>query len=244
MSTEKPIPPPPNRPAPPPPTSQVLGKRRGTVTEVKDPDQAGRLRVQCPGVLPDEGAWAMPCVGVAGKGRTSWAGVEVGDQAWIEFEGGDPAKPIVAGFFWQKGQGPEVPYEPGDVVFAADGVRLALSGRGDERKLDLALGRALKLALGRDKVELTAGKSSFSLTEQGGLTATLPPLTLRLGPGGLSLDLQPVALKVTANELSLVNGSSGLALKVAEVLLDVAKAGKIAIQGPKVTINDGALEVL
>jgi hypothetical protein len=77
------------------------GKYRATVLNNIDPMQMGRLLVQVPDVsniLPS--SWAMPCVPFAGKSEGFFALPQIGSGVWIEFEGGDPDKPIWVGGFW------------------------------------------------------------------------------------------------------------------------------------------------
>jgi hypothetical protein len=49
----------------------------------------------------------MPCVPIAGKQEGIYAVPQIGSGVWIEFEGGDPDKPIWVGGFW--GIAAEVP---------------------------------------------------------------------------------------------------------------------------------------
>jgi hypothetical protein len=49
-------------------------------------------------VLPT--SWAMPCVPFAGKAEGFFAVPQIGSGVWMEFEGGDPDKPIWVGGFW------------------------------------------------------------------------------------------------------------------------------------------------
>ena len=77
------------------------GKFRGTVTNNTDPLNIGRIQA----IVPDvgslmEGSWAMPCVPIAGPNTGFFAVPMVGTGVWIEFERGDPDKPIWTGCYW------------------------------------------------------------------------------------------------------------------------------------------------
>ena len=73
------------------------GKYRGIVTDNDDPGKLGRLRARVPAVLGDaETGWAMPCVTVVDCLPLP----AVGSGVWIEFEGGDPSRPIWCGSLW------------------------------------------------------------------------------------------------------------------------------------------------
>lgn len=80
---------------------KFFGKYRGTVINNIDPEQIGRIQAIVPAVsnvVPM--SWAMPCVPFAGKSEGFFAVPQIGSGVWIEFEGGDPDKPIWVGGFW------------------------------------------------------------------------------------------------------------------------------------------------
>jgi uncharacterized protein involved in type VI secretion and phage assembly len=85
-----------------------LGKYRAVVLENVDPMQQGRLKIQVPdvtGLAP--GTWAMPCVPIAGLQNGMMALPIPGSGVWVEYEQGDPDRPIWVGCFW--GSAAEVP---------------------------------------------------------------------------------------------------------------------------------------
>lgn len=74
------------------------------VTDLKDPDNLGRVEVTLPW-SPDskEGSykvWARIATLMAGKERGSWFIPDLDDEVLICFEGGDPRKPFVMGGLW------------------------------------------------------------------------------------------------------------------------------------------------
>jgi uncharacterized protein involved in type VI secretion and phage assembly len=83
---------------------QFFGKYRATVLNNIDPNQLGRLLVECPDVTSlAPTSWALPCVPLAGPSGTPM-GVylvpPIGAGVWIEFEKGDPDYPIWVGCRW------------------------------------------------------------------------------------------------------------------------------------------------
>jgi uncharacterized protein involved in type VI secretion and phage assembly len=85
-----------------------FGKYRGLVLSNLDPMMEGRLQVQVPDVAGvGMVSWAMPCVPVAGIQNGMFALPEPGSGVWVEFEQGDPEKPIWVGCFW--GSAADVP---------------------------------------------------------------------------------------------------------------------------------------
>lgn len=90
---------------------RLFGKYRGLVTDNKDPDKLGRLKVSVPAVPGMAENWALPCAPYAGEQVGFYTMPPIGAKVWVEFEGGDPSHPIWSGCFWQQ---PEVPTEIGD----------------------------------------------------------------------------------------------------------------------------------
>jgi Type VI secretion system/phage-baseplate injector OB domain len=80
---------------------RYLGKYRGTVADNEDPLSRGRLIVVVPDVLGTEpSTWALPCLPLAGIDVGTFVRPEVGTAVWVEFEQGDPQRPIWTGCFW------------------------------------------------------------------------------------------------------------------------------------------------
>jgi hypothetical protein len=80
------------------------GKYRGTVVQNIDPEQRGRLMVELPDVLSlVPSTWAEPCLPLAGPTGPPM-GVymvpPIGAGVWVEFEHGDPNKPVWVGCRW------------------------------------------------------------------------------------------------------------------------------------------------
>lgn len=78
---------------------QFFGKYRGTVINNIDPLQSGRVQVSVPDVLGQDLAWAMPCVPFTRKGTLARGIPSNGANVWVEFEAGDPDRPIWTGGF-------------------------------------------------------------------------------------------------------------------------------------------------
>ena len=89
---------------------KFFGKYRGTVVQNVDPNGLGRILASVPAVsllLPT--SWCMPCYPIAGKKIGAYYAPQIGSGVWIEFEGGDPDKPIWSGCFY--GTSVEMPGE-------------------------------------------------------------------------------------------------------------------------------------
>jgi len=83
------------------------GKYRGLVTDNQDPKNLARIRAKVPEVLQDvETGWALPSSPYSGDGSGFFRVPAKGAGVWIEFEAGDPSRPIWTGCWWADGQLP------------------------------------------------------------------------------------------------------------------------------------------
>lgn len=81
--------------------TRFYGKYRGTVVNNVDPMMMGRIQATVPdvsGAVPT--SWAMPCLPVSGTQNGTFSVPPIGAGVWVEFEQGDPDRPIwVGGYF-------------------------------------------------------------------------------------------------------------------------------------------------
>jgi len=82
-------------------STKFFGKYRGVVTNNVDPMQMGRVSAQVPEVFGVEGSrWAMPCIPCNVPTKVASSLPKIGATVWIEFEQGDPQRPIWTGCFY------------------------------------------------------------------------------------------------------------------------------------------------
>lgn len=151
------------------------GKYRGTVKNNLDPLGQGRLQVEVTAVLPSGSlSWAMPCAPFAGSGVGFFALPPVGANVWVEFEGGDPGKPIWSGYFWGAGEVPlspaieqrkiiktagaaitfdDTPGAEGITIETTGGMKLAITARG----IEIDNGQGARIALTGAQVSINDG---------------------------------------------------------------------------------------
>lgn len=87
---------------------RYYGKYRGIVRDNQDPRGMGRIRALVPEVLDDqESPWALPCAPYAGAGVGQYTVPPVDAGVWIEFEAGDPARPVWTGGWWAEDAVPQ-----------------------------------------------------------------------------------------------------------------------------------------
>ena len=105
---------------------RVYGTYRGVVTDNRDPDNIGRVRVRVPEILGEVDSWALPCAPYGGKRVGFFAVPPVDAEVWVAFEGGDVARPIVTGCMWS---GDEIPPDESGAPATPD-VKMQRSERG------------------------------------------------------------------------------------------------------------------
>ncbi len=95
--------------AEPPVAKRHWGKYRGTVVGNQDDPPSGRLLVSVPGIVITN--WAEPCVPLTDIVMGTFMRPRIGSNVWVEFERGDPNKPIWVGCWWGEGQIPRMAKE-------------------------------------------------------------------------------------------------------------------------------------
>jgi hypothetical protein len=191
-----------------------FGKYRGKVEQNKDPEGLGRLLVSCPSVMGEATNWAMPSVPYAGKSVGWFALPPVKANVWVEFEEGNIDYPIWAGCFWDKGEVPAKPAIPELKVWQTEHATLTLDDRSK------AGGATLRLKSPAVSVPIT-------------ISATSDGVTIKLANTTLALTKSAVEIKLPPGELKFASGGATLKHGKAE----------ISLQGLKVAINKGALEI-
>lgn len=112
---------------------RFYGKYRGIVKANEDPKKLGRIQALVPEVLGDEiSPWALPCAPFTGDGLGQFTVPPVGAGVWIEFEAGDPARPVWTGGWWGTSQAPKT--ESGKQ--GVPGIKVVRSGKGLMVSLD------------------------------------------------------------------------------------------------------------
>jgi len=149
--------------------SRFYGKYRGTVVDVNDPDGLGRITANVPEVLYEETSpWALPAVPFAGPSHGLVLIPEVGDGVWIEFEAGDPSRPIWSGGWWAKNELPKPGATDVRVLVTSAGHQLVFDDKNKEIKVVHSGGAEIKMTdndvgVKIDNTEVTMTKSDLTL---------------------------------------------------------------------------------
>lgn len=153
------------------------------VSDVKDPDGQGRVKVTLPW-SPDTGggqyeAWARVATMMGGNNRGTWFIPDTNDEVLVVFEGGDPRRPYVIGGLWN---GSDSPPETMDgagnnykkVIRSRNGVKVTLDDQDGQEKLILETpgGQKITMKDGPGAVLIEDSNGNSVKLETSGITVT------------------------------------------------------------------------
>jgi uncharacterized protein involved in type VI secretion and phage assembly len=157
-----------------------LGKFRGLVTNNKDPQNRGRLRVKVPDVLGDnETGWALPSLPYAADQVGLYTIPPVDASVWVEFEHGDPDYPIWSGCFWEEKKWPSALADPKNKVLKTEMCTITLANQaGSNGEITIETKSGAKITLNENGIEIADGK---------GGSVTLKSAQLSVNQGALEV---------------------------------------------------------
>jgi phage protein D len=229
---------------------QHAGLLVGVVTNNKDPETLGRIKVKFPGVSDkEESAWARLVAMGGGAKRGSVFMPEVGDEVLVGFEGDDMRQPVVLGGLYGKAEVPEWVLDGGKVQTRRITSRLGHAfemsdGPGkDVSHINLYLnGQKTFLRLGEDKVDLEVpsgvpftikvGSSTIKISGQGAIAVEGTEITIK-GKQSIKLEAPQIEIK----------GQAKVALAAAQIevkanaMAQIDGGGMTQIKGGMVQIN-------
>jgi len=175
------------------------------VSDIKDPDNMGRVKVTLP-CSPDTGngryeAWARVATLMGGNNRGSWFVPDTNDEVLIGFEAGDPRRPYVVGGLWN---GTDAPPESMDgsgnnykkVLCSRNGVKITLddSDGRESLVLETPAGQKATFKDGPGSVEIVDSNGNSVKLESSGITVnasatvTINASTMKISAGMLTVD--------------------------------------------------------
>jgi len=201
----------------------------GIVTDNKDPQKLGRVKVKFPTISSDDTSWWAPLVAIgAGQGRGWFFLPEVDDEVLVMFEHGDISRPVVLGQLW--------------------------NGK-DKPPLSNADGKNVQRALvSRDGNKITFDDDGGTVVvEDGGGAATITldaknkKITLEAKQGDVAIhckdDLTLVANEVSMEAKTAFEISSQADFKAgADANVTIKANAMLKVQGAQVAINNGGAQ--
>lgn len=153
------------------------------VTDIKDPDNQGRVQITLPWSPDASGqryeGWARLATMFGGNNRGSWFVPDVDDEVLVCFEHGDPRRPYVIGGLWNgRDQPPESMDGAGNnykkVLRSRNGVKITLDDQDGREQLLLETpgGQSFTLKDGPGAVEIEDSNGNSVTLEMSGITVT------------------------------------------------------------------------
>ena len=145
---------------------RYFGKYRGIVEDVEDPENLGRIIARVPSVYGETNApWALPAVPFAGPGHGLVMLPRPGDGVWIEFEGGNPSRPIWTGCWWARDEMPSPGGPEERVLVTPEGLKVVLDDA--QKKLQLLHPGGAEITLTDSDITLRVGSTKLVLSAAG-----------------------------------------------------------------------------
>jgi len=219
------------------------GKYRGKVVNNNDPLMLGRIITLVPAISVKPLSWATPCVPYAGAGVGFFAVPPVDANVWIEFEGGDPGKPIWTGCFWGKGEVPVERAVPTTKVLKTDRITLSIDDLAGQLILEVETDTGLQtVVMDPDGIKLSSNEVTVTIAQEA--------IELKNAETSVSVASQAVAVKngsatveIAPQCVALKNGEASVEIKTASIGLKNGGAS-IDLSPASVSLNKGALEVI
>jgi uncharacterized protein involved in type VI secretion and phage assembly len=153
------------------------------VSDIRDPDSQGRVKVTLPWA-PDTGgqryeAWARLATLMGGNNRGSWFIPDTGDEVLVIFQAGDPRHPFVIGGLWNGRDAPPASMDGGGknakkVLRSRNGVVITLDDTDGSESLVLETPAGQKVTLqdGPGSVEIVDSNGNSVKLDSSGVTVT------------------------------------------------------------------------
>jgi uncharacterized protein involved in type VI secretion and phage assembly len=238
--------------------NKIYGVVIGLVTNLKDPEKLGRIKVKYPWMPKVNGAdlesnWVRLATPSGGNGRGIYFAPEIDDEVLIGFEQGDPNYPYIVGLLWN---GKDKPPAGTAEIFASDGKvnqRVIRSRTGHLIILDDTQGKEqviIQDAGGKESIILDKAKKSITLKSDGDFvieaggkfTVKSKNNILFEATGTFTVDSkQEATMKVSNNKMSVKTAGaevSGLKVDVkAQTMASINGNAMVEVKGGMVKIN-------
>lgn len=212
----------------------------GQVSDVSDPQQAGRVRLTFPWLSDDYVSdWARTVQPGAGKDRGAEVLPEVGDEVLVAFEQDDVNRPVVIGGLFNGVD--TMPKGPVDLIDAGTGEvnrRSLVSRKGHRLDLADASGNeGIRAATTGDKLTLVLDHSGATITLHADGKVEIK------GTQGITIDSSNADLALKGNKISLT-ANAGVSVDGGGGAVDVKAGSALSLTGATASFEgSGTTEV-
>ncbi|MGB2977982.1 MAG: phage baseplate assembly protein V, partial [Propionicimonas sp.] len=212
----------------------------GLISDAKDPENAGRVRLTFPWLSDDYVSdWARTVQAGAGKDRGAQVLPEVGDEVLVAFEHGDVNRPVVVGGLFNGVD--TMPRGPVDLVDGGTGMI-------NRRSFTSRLGHRVDLvdATGKEGIRATTTDEKLTLVmDHSGATITVHAdgKVVIEGSQGITIDSSGSDIDLTGNKISL-KATAGVSVDGGGGAVDVKAGSTLSLTGASAKLEgSGTTEV-
>lgn len=184
-----------------------FGLCAGIVTNNKDPEGFGRVRVKFPWLKDGlESNWARIATLLAGGGRGTYCLPEVNDEVLVGFEQGDINRPFVLGCLWN---GSDKPPASNDDMISSDGkvqkfILRTRSGHTIEiDDTDSSPGISIRDKTDKNLIAIDSDSNAIQIESAGNITIESKGKVTIKGREGVDIDATPGAVGVRGTTINL-----------------------------------------
>ena len=192
---------------------------RGVVTDNNDPDQLGRVRIRLDWQDNSQMTpWARVLSLHSGDSRGSYFIPETGDEVLVDYEDGDPQRPVILGSFYNKSHAPEDSW---------------VTSNNDIKKIRTRSGHTIEFndSSGSENLIIYNGSGSSPDSNDN-------KIVLSLNPDKITIESQG-DIEIKGNNIKL-DAQGNLDLHAATGLTAKADAGSVSVEGTQVTVKGDA----
>lgn len=228
----------------------------GIVTDNKDPQNQGRIKVQYPALSTEYTSdWVRICSPMAGKERGFYFLPEIDDEVLVAFEHGDIRRPYMLGALWN---GKDAPVEPNSkalegsqvvhrIIKTRIGHTLLLDDTGGTGEMSLTTKNGHKLVLDDKNKKISAkttGGHEVLLDDQNRKIVVTDPsgnkMTIETNSNAISMECKG-NFSIDAKGKVSIQGTAGIELSTPAQFSTDAKAGVSITTNAKMDLNASAM---
>jgi hypothetical protein len=202
-----------------------VGKFKAIVADVNDPEKRGRIRVVCPDVTGEsKSAWCNPCIPFAYEGGGDFYLPKKGDTVFVEFEDGNPNKPMYGSGWHSEGNTPVGDYSNASKVriISFGGARIVMTSG------------SISLSAGGCNIVMSEGKVDIKCDQ-----FTVNGKNIELNSEGNALIDANGTATVSGKGMAIVRGDTGAILSSPASALVKGDSGVDVQSGASVDLNAG-----
>lgn len=162
-----------------------------------DPLFLGRILAEVAAVPATAGNWCMPCVPYAGVQVGFYNMPPIGANVWVEFEGGDPMRPIWSGCFWGESELMEqLTALPTQHVWKTECITMQFDDTPGEGGIKIicsppAVATPLTMTFNSAGIVINAAPAIISMITEEGITLTYPPCVVAMTAPAIEIEIGP-----------------------------------------------------